>query len=156
MAFWWLKKLKRPIYGRFQGFETIQALCRLPYLVVDEFQKAQYLVVFFFLFHVFYCFGRAEVGFLLALVIHLLHLNKLQSYLSQDCSRSVYAYSSKPESGREALPPDKRICSENRCCQNAQTHRKTIRQHHYDNRRTRLSGTNRWYELPYYDMKING
>ena len=66
LAFCWLKKLKRPIYGRFQRFETIQALCRLPYLVVVKFQKAQYLVVFFFLFHQFFGFLGAEVGFLLA------------------------------------------------------------------------------------------
>ena len=37
----------------------------------------------------------------------------------------------------------------------AQTHRKTIRQHHHDNRRTRLSGTNRWYKLPYYEKIIS-
>ena len=58
--------MKTPIYGRFQGFAIIQALCRLPYLVVVKFQKAQYLVVFFFLFHQFFGFLGAEVGFLLA------------------------------------------------------------------------------------------
>ena len=61
--------MKRPIYGRFQGFETIQALCRLPYLVVVKFQKAQYLVVIFHLFHHFYNYLRAGSGFLVAKLI---------------------------------------------------------------------------------------
>jgi len=58
--------MKCPILGHSQRFEIIQALCRLPYLVVGIFQKAQYLVVIFFLFHRFFGFYRAEVGFLLA------------------------------------------------------------------------------------------
>ncbi len=66
VAFWWLKKVKRPIYGRFERFETIRVLCRLPYLVVGIFQKAQYLVVFFFLFHQFFDYLSVESGFLVA------------------------------------------------------------------------------------------
>ena len=58
--------MKCPILGHFQRFEIIRVLCRLPYLVVGMFQKAQYLVVIFFLFHRFFGFYRAEVGFLLA------------------------------------------------------------------------------------------
>ena len=58
--------MKRPIYGRFQRFGPIQALCRLPYLVVVEFQKAQYLVGFFFLFHRFFDSLSEKGGFLVA------------------------------------------------------------------------------------------
>jgi hypothetical protein len=36
--------------------------------VVDEFQKAQYLVVFFFLFHQFFDYLSAGGGFLVAYV----------------------------------------------------------------------------------------
>jgi len=66
LTFCWHEKLKVPVNGAFKRFAIIQALCRLPYLVVVKFQKAQYLVVFFFLFHRFFGFYRAEVGFLLA------------------------------------------------------------------------------------------
>ena len=59
--------MKRPIYGRFQRFEIIQALCRHLYLVVGLFRKAQYLVVIFHLFHHFYDYLREESGFLVAL-----------------------------------------------------------------------------------------
>ena len=54
--------------GRFQVFFIIQALCRLPYLVVVRFQKAQYLVVFFFLFHQFFGFLWACVDILLTYI----------------------------------------------------------------------------------------
>ncbi len=59
--------MKRPIYGRFQRFAIIQALCRHLYLVVGLFRKAQYLVVIFHLFHHFYDYLRAGSGFLVAL-----------------------------------------------------------------------------------------
>ena len=58
--------MKRPIYGRFQHFETIPALCRHIYFVVITFQKPQYLVVIIYLFHLFQGDFREEVGFLLA------------------------------------------------------------------------------------------
>ena len=58
--------MKRPIYGRFQRFEIIPALCRHLYLVVGLFRKAQYLVDIFHLFHHFYDHLIAESGFLVA------------------------------------------------------------------------------------------
>jgi hypothetical protein len=66
VAFWWLKKVKRPFYWRFQRFAIIRVLCRHLYLVVGMFQKAQYLVVFFFLFHRFFGFIKTGSGFLVA------------------------------------------------------------------------------------------
>ena len=59
--------MKCPVLGHFQRFEIIQALCRHLYLVVGMFQKAQYLVVIFHLFHNFYDYLRVESGFLVAL-----------------------------------------------------------------------------------------
>ena len=58
--------MKCPVLGHFQRFEIIRVLCRLPYLVVDRFQKAQYLVVIFFLFHLFFDYLSAGGGFLVA------------------------------------------------------------------------------------------
>ena len=58
--------MKRPIYGRFQRFAIIQALCRHSYLVVGLFRKALYLVVILHLFHHFYDYIIAESGFLVA------------------------------------------------------------------------------------------
>ena len=41
-------------YKASRGCGITRTLCQLPYLVVGVFQKAQYLVVFFFLFHLFF------------------------------------------------------------------------------------------------------
>ena len=74
--------MKCPIYGRFQRFEIIQALCRHLYLVVGMFQKAQYLVVIFHLFHHFYNYLRAGSGFLVAKLIIQYSLIILQLFFS--------------------------------------------------------------------------
>ena len=73
--------MKCPVLGHFQRFEIIQALCRLPYLVVDRFQKAQYLVVIFHLFHHFYDYLRAGSGFLVAKLSFIIQPLFRQKYM---------------------------------------------------------------------------
>ena len=82
--------MKCPILGHFQGFETIRVLCRLTYLVIGMFQKAQYLVVILSILFVFQRFFKLFVGVLLAhfitFITRIIH-NGFLYYSSLDSQR---------------------------------------------------------------------